>query len=329
MGVLDLFSKRRRAARAAGQPDVYQYEKLPQEFRVQVAHIWSTAIRQDHYIIQSPRFVDGPIWEVISQTLARELCRMRLSNERDPFLQCQDFLFNASTENALDLIELTFSAIDRELRMYSTREAFLLEQPKQFPDDAIRELNGRFREHRIGFQYEGGFIMQVDEEFVHAEIVRPALAILSSEGFTGASEEFLKAHATSRRSLWRPPARVRPHVLGRRALTRSGAPRWRPMQILTRRPSPAPKSTEDPAHHPPAPAPSFGARGRSCRTLCKAPAGGGPRAPLAVRRLASVALGGGRCPRMPVILGPGSFLVPGRWRGQAPGSGAFASLSLG
>lgn len=194
MGVLDLFSKRRRAARRAGQPDVYQYEDLPQAFRVQVVHIWATAISGSLHILQSPRFVDGPVWEVLSEATARELGLMRLSNERDPFVQCQDFLFNASTENALDLIELTFSAIDRELRIYSTHEAFLLERPKQLPDDAIRELNARFREHGIGFRYEGGIIMQVDEEFVHADIVRPALAILSSEGFTGASEEFLKAH---------------------------------------------------------------------------------------------------------------------------------------
>jgi len=65
--------------------------------------------------------------------------------------------------------------------------------PKQPADDAIQELNARFRQHKIGFQYEGGIIVRVDEEFLHADVVKPALAILVTEGFTGASDEFLKA----------------------------------------------------------------------------------------------------------------------------------------
>ena len=194
MGVLDLFFKRRRAARSAGQPDVYQYEELPQEFRNQVAHIWSTAISGDGYIFESPRLLDGPVWQVFSQAMAREIGRMRLSDEPDPFHQCQDFLFRASVEHALSLIELTFSTMDRELRRVAPFGGDILSRPKQSADDAIQELNARFQEHRIGFRYEGGIIMRVDEEFVHAEMVKPALALLTAEGFIGASEEFLKAH---------------------------------------------------------------------------------------------------------------------------------------
>jgi hypothetical protein len=194
MGVLDLFSKRRRTARSAVQPDVYQYDDLPQSFRVQVIHIWATAISGDHYIFESPRFLDGPVWEVLSQAMARELGLMRLSSELDPFHQVQHFFVNASVEHALDLIELTFSAIDRELRPLYWNENFILNRPKQSPDNAIQELNLRFQQHHIGYKYEGGIIMRVDEEFVHAEVVKPALAILAAEGFAGASEEFLKAH---------------------------------------------------------------------------------------------------------------------------------------
>lgn len=193
------FLQKEKGGAQRGQRDVYQYEDLPQAFRVQVVHIWATAISGDHYFIQSPRFIDGPVWEVLSQAMARELGLMRLSSEPNPFHQCQHFFVNASVEHALDLIELTFSAIDRELRPLYWNEAFLLSRSKQSPDDAIQELNARFQQHRIGFKYEGGIIMRVDEEFVHAEMVKPALAILASEGFAGASEEFLKAHEHYRR----------------------------------------------------------------------------------------------------------------------------------
>jgi hypothetical protein len=60
-------------------------------------------------------------------------------------------------------------------------------------DAAIEELNERFRWHGIGYQYESGLIIRVDSQFLHAETVKPALALLSSEDYAGANEEFLKA----------------------------------------------------------------------------------------------------------------------------------------
>ena len=56
------------------------------------------------------------------------------------------------------------------------------------------ELNYRFREHRVGYQYESGQIIKVDSQFVHSEVVKPALSFLSDPIYKGANEEFLKAH---------------------------------------------------------------------------------------------------------------------------------------
>jgi hypothetical protein len=44
MAVLNLYSKRRRAALQAGSPDVYQYDRVPSKLRVQVVHLWRDAI---------------------------------------------------------------------------------------------------------------------------------------------------------------------------------------------------------------------------------------------------------------------------------------------
>ncbi len=66
---------------------------------------------------------------------------------------------------------------------------------KQNPDDAINELNGRFREAGIGYQFESGEIIRIDSQYVHAEIVKPVLALLGKEKqYSGANFEFLKAH---------------------------------------------------------------------------------------------------------------------------------------
>jgi hypothetical protein len=62
------------------------------------------------------------------------------------------------------------------------------------PEEAIQELNTRFFEHGIGYQYESGMLIRKDSEFIHAEIVKPVLLLLQAKEYKGANEEFLKAH---------------------------------------------------------------------------------------------------------------------------------------
>ncbi len=55
-------------------------------------------------------------------------------------------------------------------------------------------MNGRFREHGVGYQYENGQIIRVDRQFVHAEIVKPALVLLHEPAFAAANADFMLAH---------------------------------------------------------------------------------------------------------------------------------------
>jgi hypothetical protein len=61
-------------------------------------------------------------------------------------------------------------------------------------DAAITELNERFRERGVGFQFAEGRIIRLDSDLLHAEVVKPALALLRSPEYAGAQAEFLKAH---------------------------------------------------------------------------------------------------------------------------------------
>jgi hypothetical protein len=68
-----------------------------------------------------------------------------------------------------------------------------------FPDaperatDAVDEINGRFREHGLGYEYNGE-IIRIDSEFVHSEAVKPTLQILNGRNFEGAQREFLSGY---------------------------------------------------------------------------------------------------------------------------------------
>lgn len=61
-------------------------------------------------------------------------------------------------------------------------------------DDAISELNQRFEEHGIGYFYSDGVIMRKDSQYIHQEVVKPALLLLNEAHFRGPSEEFLEAY---------------------------------------------------------------------------------------------------------------------------------------
>jgi hypothetical protein len=60
--------------------------------------------------------------------------------------------------------------------------------------DAIEEINGRFEQHSVGYQFENGQIIRVDSKLTHAEIIKPALVLLTAPLFSKANEDFMTAH---------------------------------------------------------------------------------------------------------------------------------------
>jgi len=189
MGVFDLFSKRQKRAR--GQvPDVYVYDELPQPLRVQIVHIIRDAFGVDGYGTNHAH----DAYELVKQALCREYGVFELverpRSDQDSVFNF--FLQEESIEHALDVVELCFKVIHFHIDKdwsYKHNTARKVE-----PSAAISELNQRFKEHGIGYQFESGEIIRVDSEFLHAEAIKPALMVLQDKSFKGANEEFLKAH---------------------------------------------------------------------------------------------------------------------------------------
>lgn len=197
MAIFETFSKRKKRLERAGKQDVYQYEDLPREFRVQVIHIWRDAIGP--YYSRSGPFDARPsspankFWELIHATLTREVGAFVLGEPyANPQDQCQQYLLASETSGALDIIELSFRAIETvvtKAHPYERAGADI----KQDADSAIEELNGRFQEHGIGYQYIGGELIRVESQFIHAEAVKPALSLLHEAGFDGPADEFIRS----------------------------------------------------------------------------------------------------------------------------------------
>ena len=188
MALLDLFSKRQRRAKDE-VPDVYQYDNIPSPLRVQVVHIIRDAIGDDSWAGDSQ---SNRLYAELHQMLARELGVFQLANRNDPKENLIEFLLKeTSVEKVLDLIELSF----RVIQAYGSDGSYTYHtNPRQKPADAVEELNARFREHCVGYQFESGLIVRADSHYVHAEVVKPALSVLSDIQFAGAQKEFLNAH---------------------------------------------------------------------------------------------------------------------------------------
>ena len=188
-----LFSERQRELRGE-IPDIYKYDAIPRELRVQVVHIWRAAFgkhRQDSLGNIAPTRI-AQVYESIHEALCYRYGKFRLGGYGDSdYDAIRSFLLQTEDlERTIDVIEVSFRCIDRHVRDYPG----YFPERTILPDKAIAELNSWFREHRVGYRYESGQIIRVDSEFIHSEVVKPALLMLSDPMYEGANAEFLKAH---------------------------------------------------------------------------------------------------------------------------------------
>jgi hypothetical protein len=195
VAIFDLYSKRQK--QNSGQvPDVYIYDDFPKSLRVQIVHIWTDLLGdeteyQDSYlgvkngykfIVETLRREYG-VFELIApsnyggQTYLKELC---------------DFILNETDiERCIDSVELSFKFGDVLCRKYEYRH---IHNASKQVDKHIDELNKRFKEHGIGYEFNEGEIIRIDSQLIHSEAVKPALLLLNRTGFEGPRDEFLSAY---------------------------------------------------------------------------------------------------------------------------------------
>jgi hypothetical protein len=193
MAIYETFSTRQKKLSKQGEPDPYCYDIFPQPLRVQVINLLNSTLgnydREDY-----PDSAAAPRWDHIHRTLAHEYGVFELAEGRNPQKRCVTFFLKTSNvEKCLDFVELGFRWVCILAKKYSESQGAYAEEQEEC-EQAIKELNYRLREHSLGYQFEEGKIIRVDSQFIHAEIVKPAIALLHEIGFAGASEEFLQAH---------------------------------------------------------------------------------------------------------------------------------------
>ena len=192
-----------------GEVDIYRYDYLPKPLRVQVF-----LLMQDFH---NWRLGTNDINGYIVDVLCREYGALNLEE-----LDIYSVDENEQSTNTLALWELTdlgYRTPHEELRSFflcrkkikhdlnAIKLAFDFMREyahtQRIPDIAssrkitlaIEELNTRFKQHGVGYEFSNNNFLRIDSQFVHGKIVKPALNLLTDPDYSRAQEEFMAAHS--------------------------------------------------------------------------------------------------------------------------------------
>ena len=190
MPIIDIFSKRQKRLRGE-VPDVYQFEDIPEKLRIQIVHILSETLGlPSNNSFERTNYNDDnrEAYAFLHKTLCHEYGLLALQEDAKSDVEAvlKFLLETRETEEVIDVVELSFQLIEQRL----DRPV----HPNIPPENAIAQLNHRFRENGIGYQYESGQIIRLDSQYLHSEAVKPVLTMLSDQMYQGANAEFLSAH---------------------------------------------------------------------------------------------------------------------------------------
>lgn len=222
----DIYSKRQASLKIDNEK-LYEYDSISYELRTQIKYVLNDVLN-NKTLFDAINFVNdgnkinadsfcGDLMSILCREYGDECAFRTLFHNDEDFTNIDriDIFIRRwdRIERILDLIELFF----RELQDYISSDVIpfinnhsgfsigtfyidsdnkieFINKLNRILDEAIEELNQRFLEHGIGYQYESGRIIRIDSKYTHEEMVRPALGLLRREGYEGAEEEFLKAH---------------------------------------------------------------------------------------------------------------------------------------
>ena len=183
--VYDIYSKR-EGRQSGAVSDVYEYENIPLFLRNQIVLLCERIIGKPDY---NEHNLAAKFYATVCLSLREEygvrhlfelldLDRFSRSHSRPSLYELSEFFVNEKTvARCLDVIDLCACQFDKMNRR-----------------DAISTLNQRIREAGVGYQFESGKIIRIDNQLIHSEVMKPALHFISAKGFEGANDEFLQAH---------------------------------------------------------------------------------------------------------------------------------------
>ena len=194
MVIFDTYSKRQK-----GLPDVFKYDKISEKLKNQIYHIWNDFLDQDYFDSELKRIVRKHIYEtILKEEGKKQLHYNGMFKDDNPVTQVEKYFEDLKdTEKILDVVEITFYFIGKMEALQKDRNIYQYQSNRTISystDRAITDLNCRFKENGIGYEFSNNQIIRIDNKLLHNETIQTALNLLSEPDYKNANEEFLKAH---------------------------------------------------------------------------------------------------------------------------------------
>jgi len=182
-----LYSKREQDKSRGDSPVLYKYDSLPQPFRVQVCNILRLAMgTYEARDISGYLVDDSRSWEQMYNMFTDELGTWKLIDRTLRVdVECVAYPCQKSVTETLDAIDFFFGYVMTKTIHYGTHYS---------PKDAIDDLNARFKDHELGYQFLGDGLVRLDSEYLYIEAAEPAVGLLYEQGFDAPLKEFMSAH---------------------------------------------------------------------------------------------------------------------------------------
>ncbi len=201
MPIYDIFSNRNRP-----RPEKLVYDTLSESLRQHCLRIIRQGIGDHEQLLERM----GEVLQHEHPTPSFEEDRSQDAERLQYLPRFFEYCVEQGTfMEAMDAIEVGTQCINDDMRKnFETARKYGHIAAPQEPDDAIEELNGRFMQDGVGYQFstQQRHLVRVDSAFMHEEVTEPAMKFLTEKGFEGAAQEFDKAHQHYRQMAVGPEA---------------------------------------------------------------------------------------------------------------------------
>ena len=184
-----LYSQRIKDAQ--GEPETFVYDYFEQSFRNQFFAIINEMLGMinDDDIYSTRKEI------ILCEKFARERGLKCISGGLNYYdnsiaaLEC--YIGDCSDEELLDLIDFTFGAFTSNPEIQKEYQYYI--SPKDI-ENAVDELNLRFKQHNLGYEFINHQIIKKTNTMTHENIVKPVLKLFAGDrDFEPAEEEYLQA----------------------------------------------------------------------------------------------------------------------------------------
>lgn len=188
--MMNLYSQRNKSKE-------WSYYPIPTEFKVQLCFILSDVFSL-YYRGPLPRCIKmSKPWKFIFDKYCRETgVIVNTQGLKDYKSKVDAILLNdqISLEHFFDAVELAGMVLfSQKNSCCKTFYRGKLVPWKTIAEDAIAEINARFRQHNLGYELVNGQIIRKDSELLVQETIAPAFSLLRDKRFSSAEDEMQKA----------------------------------------------------------------------------------------------------------------------------------------